>query len=88
MFTKIKEFLFGKPAEVAAPYKIEAPAPVVETKPADERVEAPAPTVEAKPVTKAPAKKQQFEKKAAAPKEPAKPKAPAKPRTPRNTAAK
>jgi hypothetical protein len=33
MFTKIKEFLFGKPAEVAAPYKVEAPAPVVETKP-------------------------------------------------------
>lgn len=38
MFTKIKEFLFGKPAEVAAPYKVEAPAP---TEPV--RVETPAP---------------------------------------------
>jgi|688.fasta_scaffold918142_2 hypothetical protein len=38
MFTKIKEFLFGKPAEVAAPYKVEAPAPTEHPK-----VEAPAP---------------------------------------------
>jgi hypothetical protein len=30
MFTKIKEFLFGKPAQVEAPYKVEAPAKTVE----------------------------------------------------------
>lgn len=33
MFTKIKEFLFGKPPVVEAPYKVEAPAPVVDAKP-------------------------------------------------------
>ena len=76
MFTKIKEFLFGKDpvqSPVAAPYKIETPTPVIETQP--EVV----PVVEAK----APAKK-----KAVAPKAEAKPKAPAKPRAPRNTTAK
>ena len=44
MFTKIKEFLFGKDpvqSPVAAPYKVDAPAEV--GKPADDRVEAPAP---------------------------------------------
>jgi len=41
----------------------------------------------AKPAAKAPAKKQQFEKKAAVVKAPAKPKAPPKPRAPRKPAA-
>lgn len=30
MFTKIKEFLFGKPVQVEAPYKVEAPVKTVE----------------------------------------------------------
>lgn len=47
MFTKIKEFLFGKPTQTEVetkaevPYKVEAPAEV--GKPADDRVEEPAP---------------------------------------------
>jgi hypothetical protein len=49
MFTKIKEFLFGKPAEVAAPYKIEAPAPTEHV-----RVETPAPTEHVRVETPAP----------------------------------
>jgi len=58
MFTKIKEFLFGKDpvqSPVAAPYKVDAPAEV--GKPADDRVEAPAPVAAAKTAAKAPAKK-------------------------------
>ena len=67
MFTKIKEFLFGKPTQLevevqaAAPYKVEVPALVAEAKPA--------------PVAKPNA--------APKPKAAAKPKAPAKPRAPR-----
>ena len=92
MFTKIKEFLFGKDpvqSPVATPYKIETPAEV--GKPADDRVEAPAPVAEAvtqAPVAKAPAKKQQFEKKTTTPKAPAKPKATSTPRPPRKPAVK
>lgn len=97
MFTKIKEFLFGKPAEVAAPYKVEAPALVAEPKPEpakcgcgrsttglcvglhklsdDEWAKHPDnKTVATATPKKAPAKKQQFEKKAAAPKAETKPK--------------
>jgi hypothetical protein len=80
MLAKIKEFLFGKPVEVAAPYKVETPAPKVEEAPvAETKVEvvpagteatiaAPAPKTAPKP--KAPAK----------PKAEPKPKAPAKPK--------
>ena len=81
MFTKIKEFLFGKDpvqSPEAAPYKVDTPAEV--GKPADDRVKAPAPVATAKPAVKAPAKK------APAPK--GEPKSPPKPRTPRKTAAK
>jgi|LakMenEpi03Aug12_release.lakeMendotaPanAssembly.Ray.scaffolds.fasta_scaffold4234523_1 hypothetical protein len=79
MFNKIKELLFGKTAQSVAetPYKVETPA-VIEG--SANRVEAPAPTVvEPTPVAKAPAKKQQFEKKVATPKVPPKPRAPRKP---------
>ena len=80
----------SKVAEVAqtAPYKVDAPAEV--GKSANDRVEAPAPVVAAKPapVAKAPAKKQQFEKKTTAPKVPAKPKATSTPRSPRKPAVK
>jgi hypothetical protein len=64
MFTKIKEFLFGKPTQLevevqaAAPYKVEVPALVAEAKPA--------------PVAKP--------KAAAKPKAPAKPRAPRAPK--------
>ena len=71
MFTKIKEFLFGKPTEVAAPYKIETPAPTVEAAPvAETRVEVVPVGIEA--TIAAPV--------AAKPKAPAKPKTPAKPK--------
>ena len=81
MFNKIKELLFGKTAQSVAevPYKVETPA-VVEG--SANRVEAPesAPTmVKPTPVAKAPAKKQQVEKKVATPKAPPKPRAPRKP---------
>jgi hypothetical protein len=70
MLAKIKEFLFGKPAEVAAPYKVETPAPVAETKvevvPAGTEATIAAPA----PKPRAPAK----------PKAEPKPKAPAKPK--------
>ena len=85
MFTKIKEFLFGKPAQTevtqeSVPYKVETPAAatptVVEPAPVlvsdHVRVEEVAPVVAPKAA-------------------PAKPKAPAKPRTakkPRSEAAK
>ncbi len=127
MFTAIKEFLFGKPAQVEAPGKtvelnsvedgaVKLPAqcgcgrsasgycvglhaltadewskhPDNKTvavqpklgKSADDRVEAPA------PVKKAPAKKQQFEKKTVPPKPTATTKAPPKPRAPRKPTAK
>lgn len=67
MFKKIKEFFTGKPAVVEtpaeAPYKVEVEAKVeaVNAQPVVAEV---APTVEAKP-KKAPAKKQQFDKKPA-----------------------
>ena len=85
MFTKIKEFLFGKDpvqSPAAAPYKVDTPAEV--GKSADDRVEAPAPVAEAKPAVKAPAKKAQ----APAPKAKPSPKAPPKPRAPRKPVAK
>jgi|LakMenEpi03Aug12_release.lakeMendotaPanAssembly.Ray.scaffolds.fasta_scaffold324892_3 hypothetical protein len=71
MFNKIKEFFTGKqPVVVEVPYKVEAVAPN------------PTPEVKVESVApKAPAKKQQFEKKAAAPKTPAKPRAPRKPKS-------
>lgn len=75
MFTKIKEFLFGKPVEVAAPYKVEAVPAGTEASmaaaPVAEKPKAPA-------APKAPPK----------PKAPSKPKAPPKPRAPRKPVAK
>jgi hypothetical protein len=83
MFTKIKEFMFGKPTQLEVEVKAEAPYklevnPVVATAPVEE--------VKAAPVAKpqVPAKKQQTEKKAPAPKTEAK----TKPRAPRKPAAK
>jgi hypothetical protein len=73
MFTKIKEFLFGKDpvqSPVAAPYKVEAVAPKVEL------AQVAATTVTETPVPNAPAKAE------------AKPKAPPKPRAPRKPVAK
>lgn len=84
-----KLFGIAEPTPPQVPYKVEAPAEV--GKPANDRVEAPAPVVEATtqaPVAKAPAKKQQFEKKTTAPKVPAKPKATSTPRSPRKPAVK
>jgi hypothetical protein len=86
MFTKIKEFLFGKPTQLeveiksTVPYKVEAPAPVGE--PANDRVEAPAPVAEATPTAKNPrARKPAVPKTQSTPKPPAVPKkAPAKKR--------
>jgi hypothetical protein len=84
MFNKIKEFFTGKPAVVEtpaeAPYKVEVEAkveaviaqPVAEVAPVVAEV---APTVTAKP-KKAPAKKQQFDKKPAT----KKPRGPRKPK--------
>ena len=77
MFTKIKEFLFGKDtvqSPVAAPYKVES-EPKVEVVPAGTEASMAAPVAE-KP--KAPPK----------PKALPKPKAPPKPRTPRKPVAK
>ena len=79
MFTKIKEFLFGKPAETEAPYKVEAPAPKIEVVPAGTEASVAAVPVAEKP--KAPAKP-------ATAKAPANPKAPPKPKAPRKPAAK
>jgi hypothetical protein len=79
MFTKIKEFLFGKPTQLEAeiksevPYKVEATAPKI-VAPVTLGTEA---SISAAPVAK---------KKAAAPKVPAKPKAPPKPRTTKTSA--
>ena len=73
-----KLFGIAEPTPPQVPYKVEAPAEV--GKPANDRVEA--------PVAKAPAKKQQFEKKTTAPKVPAKPKATSTPRSPRKPAVK
>lgn len=60
MFTKIKEFLFGKPSVVEAPYKVETPAPTVEMIPAgtEATVAVPAtkPKAVAEPAPKAAAK--------------------------------
>ena len=81
MFTKIKEFLFGKDpvqSPVATPYKVETPAPKVEVVPAGTEASVAAPaaaTPKAEPKPKAPAK----------PRAP-KPKAPAKPRAPKPAA--
>jgi hypothetical protein len=98
MFTKIKEFLFGKDpvqSPVATPYKVETPAPKVEEAPvAEAKVEvvplgteatiaAPAAvTPKAEPKPKAPAKPK------AEPKPKAAPKAAGKPKAPVNSAAK
>ena len=80
MLAKIKEFLFGKPAEVAAPYKVETPAPVAETKvevvPAGTEATIAAPAPKAEPKPRAPAKP----KAAPQPKAEPKPRAPAKPK--------
>ena len=84
MFTKIKEFLFGKDpvqSPVAAPYKVES-EPKVEVVPAGTEASMAAPVAEAKPAVKTPAKK------APAPKAEPKPKAPPKPRASRKPAAK
>jgi hypothetical protein len=86
MFTKIKELLFGKPAVVESPYKVEAPAPMPEPQPAPV-VETVKPTVEApkevapekkKPAAKKPAVKKPAVKKAATPVITATPKNPRK----------
>jgi hypothetical protein len=69
MFTKIKEFLFGKPSVVEAPYKVETPAPTVEMVPAGTEATVAVPTAKPKAAPKAVA-------------EPA-PKAAAKPRAPK-----
>jgi hypothetical protein len=83
MFTKIKEFLFGKPSVIEAPYKVEPPWAVTEvpvsepvaTTPILSAVKAAPAKPKAEPKPKAPAK----------PKAEPKPKAPAKPRTPKST---
>lgn len=87
MFAFLKK-IFGKPEQTTTPeaaYKIEAPAPVIESTPELKVVTAPVveikpgPVAEKKPTTpKAPAK----------PKAPPKPKAPLKPRAPKKTVAK
>ena len=81
MFKSIKEFFFGKPAEVAAPYKVEAPtcpvmsAPVEEVQPVVEaKVDAVAVALDLEPLDLAPA---------AAPA-----KKPRQPRAPKEAAAK
>ena len=56
MFTKIKEFLFGKPSVAEAPYKVEAPAPTVEIVPAGTEASVAVPTAKPKAAPKAPAK--------------------------------
>ena len=79
MLAKIKEFLFGKPSEPEAPYKVEAVAPKVEVVPAGTEASVAAPAAvkpKAEPKPKAPAK----------PKAEPKPKAPAKPRAPKAAA--
>jgi len=88
MFTKIKEFLFGKPAETEAPYKVEAPAPKIEVVPAGTEASVAAVPVAEKP--KAPAKPATAKApaKPATAKAPANPKAPPKPKAPRKPAAK
>ena len=70
MFTKIKEFLFGKPSVVEAPYKVETPAPTVEIVPAGIEATVAAPTAKATPKPKVVAEP--------APKPVAKPRAPKK----------
>ena len=86
MFTKIKEFLFGKPSEIEAPYKIEAVTPKVEIVPLGTEVSVvPAPVAKpavVKAVKPAPAKRGPAAKKSPAPKKPVASKAPAKPRAP------
>ncbi len=88
MFTKIKEFLFGKDpvqSPVATPYKVETPAPKVEVVPAGTEASVAAPaavTPKAEPKPKAPAKPK------AEPKPKAAPKAAGKPKAPVNSAAK
>jgi hypothetical protein len=98
MFTKIKEFLFGKPAQAETPYKVEAPAKTVEltsiedgsvkvTLPVQQdfagHTDNPAEALAASTMPKAPVKKQP-----AKPKTPPAPKAPSKPRAPKKAAAK
>ncbi len=76
MFTKIKEFLFGKDpvqSPAAAPYKLETPAEVV--KPVVSPIQETEAAAQAPAKPKAPAKPRK-------PAEP-KPKAPAKPRAPK-----
>lgn len=82
MFTKIKEFLFGKDpvqSPVATPYKVESPAPKVEVVPAGTEASVAAPAAvkpKAEPKPKAPAKPKAEPKPKAAPKSAGKPKAP------------
>ena len=82
MFTKIKEFLFGKDpvqSPEATPYKVETPAPKVEIVPAGTEASVAAPAAvkpKAEPKPRVPAK----------PKAEPKPKAPAKPRAPKAAA--
>lgn len=91
MFTKIKEFLFGKPAPVSAeaPYKIEVPEPVSEVNPEvkSDGGTWPFPALELTVQPEEPAAKITKAKKAPVKKSSAKPKpkAPAKPRTPKPT---
>ena len=90
MFTKIKEFLFGKPSAVEAPYKIETPAPtVVEPVPVGTEASIAAVPVAGKPLEiKAEPKPPAKPKTAPKPKPPAEPKAAPKPKSPRNTVPK
>jgi hypothetical protein len=91
MFKAIKEFFLGKPVEtkpteVAAPYKVESPKPVVAQAPetATYTVDA---SLDAKPQTAKPAKKAAVKKPAEAkPVAAKKPAAPRKPRAKKTTA--
>jgi len=80
----------GEVGEGKIHVKVSDLVPVAPAEPtgSENRVETPAPVAETKPAVKAPAKKQQFEKKAPAPKAEPKPKAPPKPRAPRKPVAK
>ena len=92
MFTKIKEFLFGKDpvqSPVATPYKVETPAPKVEEAPvAEAKVEVVPLGTEATVAAKAVPKPRAPAKPKAEPKPKAAPKAAGKPKAPVNSAAK
>ena len=88
MFTKIKEFLFGKDpvqSPVATPYKVETPAPKVEVVPVGTEASMAAPVAakpKVEPKPKAPAKPKAVPTARA----PAKPKAEPKPKAPKPAA--